>query len=435
MVEQLIRLPQELRSEFVDGLSVDEINSILYSWEYWARPEQLEPDGDWTFWLVNAGRGWGKTRTGAEWIRKKVGQGFNRLGLIAPTAADCRDIMVEGESGILATSPPWDRPLYEPSKRRLTWDNGVMATLYSAEEPDRLRGPQHEILWCDEIGHWKYPEAWDMAQLGLRLGAKPQAIVTTTPKPVRIVRELLKDKDTIVTGGNTYANIANLAAAFYKTIVSKYEGTRLGRQEIHAELLDDTPGALWTRDILDDLRVRKAPELSRIVVAIDPAVTSGDESDETGIIVGGLGVNGQGYVLADLTCRLRPNLWAKRAVAGYYTWEADRVIGETNNGGDLVEAILRTVDENIPYQKVWASRGKRTRAEPISALYEQKKIHHVMTYNKRTDTYSNNLKDLEDQQCQFLPEGSDASPDRVDALVWAFTYLMLEATVFRIGRA
>lgn len=364
------------------------------------------------------------TRTGAEWIRKKVGQGFNRIGFIAPTAADCRDIMVEGESGILATAPPWNRPLYEPSKRRLTWPNGIMATTYSAEEPDRLRGPQHEILWCDEIGHWKYPEAWDMAKLGLRLGSRPQAIVTTTPKPVRIVKELIADKDCVITGGSTYDNIVNLAAAFYKTIVFKYEGTRLGRQEIHAELLEDTPGALWTRKMIDDLRVRKAPELARIVVAIDPAVTSGEGSAETGIIVGGLGVDGHGYVFQDLSCRMRPNLWAKRAVNGYHNWEADRIIGEVNNGGDLVETIIKTVDENVPYQDVWASRGKRTRAEPISSLYEQGRIHHVGTF-----------QDLEDQQCSFLPEGSDVSPDRVDALVWCFTFLMLKATTFRIARA
>ena len=424
MVAKLAKLPKEVRNDFIDSLSEDEIKGVLYNWEWWARPEQLEPVGDWTFWLVKAGRGFGKTRTGAEWIRKREEQGFNRIGLIAPTAADCRDIMIEGESGILAVSPPWNRPLYEPSKRRLTWPSGIIATTYSAEEPDRLRGPQHEILWCDEIGHWKYPEAWDMAKLGLRLGSNPQAIITTTPKPVRIVRELIKDKDCVMTGGNTYENIVNLAASFYKTIVSKYEGTRLGRQEIHAELLEDTPGALWTRKIIEDLRVKKAPELVRIVVAIDPAVTSGEESSETGIIIGGLGVDGHGYVLQDLSCRLRPNMWAKRAIDGYENWEADRIIGEVNNGGDLVEAIIRTIDEDIPYQKVWASRGKRTRAEPISALYEQGKIHHVGIFS-----------DLEDQQCSFLPEGSGVSPDRVDALVWLFTFLMFEAKPPLIGRA
>ncbi len=415
MIATLTKMPMEARNDFIDGLSNNEIIDVLYDWEKWARPEQLEPLGDWTFWLVKAGRGFGKTRTGAEWIRKKAGQGFNRIGLVAPTAADCRDIMIEGESGILAVSPPWNRPLYEPSKRRLTWPNGIIATTYSAEEPDRLRGPQHEILWCDEIGHWKYPEAWDMAKLGLRLGSKPQAIITTTPKPVRIVKELIEDKDCVITGGNTYDNIVNLASAFYKSIVSKYEGTRMGRQEIYAELLEDTPGALWTRKMIDDLRVKKAPELVRIVVAIDPAVTSGDESDQTGIIVGGIGVDGHGYVLDDLTCRMRPNLWAKRAINGYHNWEADRVIGEVNNGGDLVETVIRAVDENVPYQKVFASRGKRTRAEPISALYEQKRIHHVGKFD-----------DLEDQQCSFLPEGSGESPDRVDALVWCFTFLMFE---------
>lgn len=406
---------KEVTDNYIKSLSREEKLALKYNWNFWARPEQIEPEGDWTFWLVKAGRGFGKTRTGAEWIRKKVGQGFTRIGLIAPTAADCRDIMVEGESGILAVSPPWDRPLYEPSKRRLTWPNGAMATTYSAEEPDRLRGPQHEILWCDEIGHWKYPEAWDMAKLGLRLGLRPQAIVTTTPKPVRIVRELLEDKDCVITGGSTYDNITNLAIAFYKTIVSKFEGTRKGRQEIYAELLEDIPGALWTRKMIDDLRVKEAPELARIVVAIDPAVTSGDESSQTGIIIGGLGVDGHGYVLQDLTCRIRPTQWARRAINGYYSLKADRIIGEVNNGGDLVETVMRTVDPDIPYQKVHASRGKRTRAEPISALYEQKRIHHVGLF-----------PDLEDQQCSFLPEGSGESPDRVDALVWCFTFLMIE---------
>ena len=424
LMQKIAVMPKSQRQKVYQSFSEDEISQLLYTWEAWARPEQVEPTGDWTFWLVKAGRGFGKTRTGAEWIRKKVEQGSNRIGLIAPTAADVRDVMVEGESGILATSPPWSRPVYEPSKRRLVWPNGIMATTYSAEEPDRLRGPQHEILWADEIGHWRYPEAWDMAKLGLRLGVRPQAIVTTTPKPVRIVKELIEDKDCVMTGGSTYENVVNLAAAFYKTIVKKYEGTRLGRQEINAELLEDTPGALWTRQMISDLRVKKAPELVRIVVAIDPAVTSGDESDETGMIVGGLGVDGHGYVLQDLSCRIRPNMWARRAVNAYHVRKADRVIAEVNNGGDLVETVIRTVDPDIPYQSVHASRGKRTRAEPISALYEQKKIHHVGVF-----------EDLEDQQCSFLPEGSGGSPDRVDALVWCFTFLMLEDIKFRVGRA
>jgi predicted phage terminase large subunit-like protein len=411
-------LPAEQRRALLDGFTAEELVALEHDWRVWGRPEQQAPEGDWRVWLLLAGRGFGKTRTGAEWVRAEVEAGRRgRLALVAPTAADARDVMVEGESGVLAVSPPGFRPLYEPSKRRLTWPNGAQATTYSADEPDRLRGPQHDGAWCDELAAWRYPEAWDMLQFGLRLGRDPRAVVTTTPKPVRLVRELVAAPTTVVTKGSTYANLGNLAPAFLDQIVRKYEGTRLGRQELDAEILDDVPGALWTRTLLDGLRVREHPDLVRVVVAIDPAVTSGEKADETGIVVAGKGVDGQGYVLADASCRLSPDGWARRAVEAYRRHQADRIVAEVNNGGEMVELTIRTVDPHISYAAVHASRGKRTRAEPVAALYEQGKVHHA-----------GGFPDLEDQMCTYTPDAYDGSPDRVDALVWALTDLMLEGT-------
>lgn len=364
-----------------------------------------------------AGRGWGKTRTGVEWVRAQVESGrCGRVALIAPTAADVRDVMVEGESGILAISPTGNRPAYEPSKRRLTWPNGAMATTYSADEPDRLRGPQHDGAYCDEVAAWRYPETFDMLLFGLRLGADPRVAVTTTPKPVRLLRDLLAQPTTALTRGNTYDNAGNLAPAFLDQIIRKYEGTRLGRQELMGDLLEDVPGALWTRACIDKCRVRAedVPDLTRIVVAIDPAVTSGEQADETGIIVAGRSERGDCYVLADRTCRLSPDGWASRAVSAYRTFEANLIVGETNNGGEMVALTIRTIDPSVPFKAVTASRGKRVRAEPIAARYEQGTIHHA-----------GSLPDLEDQMCQFTPDGYEGSPDRVDALVWALTELTL----------
>ncbi len=328
--------------------------------------------------------------------------------------------MIEGESGILSVSKPSFRPLYEPSKRRLTWPNGAIATTYSADEPERLRGPQHDGGWCDEPGAWKYQQAWDMFMFGLRLGANPRAVATTTPKPIKLIRELLKDPATHITRGTTYDNRANLAPPFFDQIIKRFEGTRLGRQELHAEVLDDVPGALWTRAQIDDLRISEAdaPDFVRAVVAIDPAMTSGEESNETGIILAAKGVDGHGYVLDDLTCRLSADGWAKRAVNAYEQRKADRIIAEVNNGGDLVERVIRVVSPNVSYKAVHASKGKRVRAEPIAALYEQKRIHHVGAFPQ-----------LEDQMCNYTPDGFDGSPDRVDALVWALTELMLGPSI------
>ena len=368
--------------------------------------------------MLLAGRGFGKTRTGAEFVRAEVeAERASRVALVAPTAADARDVMVEGESGILAISPPWNRPLYEPSKRRVTWPNGAIATLYSADEPERLRGPQHDLAWPDELAAWRYPEAWDQLMFGLRLGSKPRVVVTTTPRPTRLIRELLASPTTVVTRGSTFDNRANLAPAFFEQVIRKYEGTRLGRQELYAEVLDDVPGSLWTRAMLEAAnQPHPPPDLVRVVVAIDPAVTSGEDSDETGIVVAGLGTDGLAYVLADRTCRMSPDGWARRAVTALDEFKADRIVAEVNNGGDLVEATIRTVRRDVPYRKVTASRGKRVRAEPIAALYEQARVKHAP-----------GLAALEDQMLAFLPEGSEGSPDRVDALVWALTELIPNA--------
>lgn len=412
-----LTLPQ--RAQLLERLIDDEAAALLYDWAFWARPNQLAPTGDWRTWLVLAGRGFGKTRTGAEWARACVESGrYGRLALVAPTAADARDVMVEGESGVLAVCPPNNKPLYEPSKRRLTWKSGAIATVYSADEPDRLRGPQHDAVWGDELAAWRYPETYDMLMFGLRLGVDPKAVFTTTPRPVRLVRDLLLDTDCTVTRGSTYDNRTNLAPAFYKQIVKKYEGTRLGRQELYAELLDDVEGALWTRAMIKAAAV--LPDMQRVIVAVDPAVTSGEDSDETGIVVAGVGVDGSGYVLADRSCRLSPDGWAKRAVQAYVDFSADRIVAEVNNGGDMVEQVIRTVDRSVPFTKVHASRGKRTRAEPVAALYEQGRISHAAAF-----------PDLEDQLCGWTPESGE-SPDRLDALVWALTELMLTGSEIKL---
>jgi phage terminase large subunit-like protein len=319
------------------------------SWAAVARPNQLPPLGDWwQIWLLLAGRGFGKTRTLAEWVCEQVASGqASRIALAAATAADARDVLVEGESGILAVAPPWFRPIYEPSKRKLTWPNGAIGMTFSAEEPDRLRGPQHDAAVCDELASWSRPETWDMLQLGLRLGRTPRCLVATTPRPIKLIRELLarEGHDVVVTRGSTYENRANLAPGFFNQVIRKYEGTRLGRQELNAELLGDTPGALWSHGIIDAARQAAAPHLVRIVVAIDPAATSGEDADETGIVVVGRDDQGHGYLLADASGKYQPIEWANIAIAAYRANHADRIVAERNNGGDMVEATIRMVDQ------------------------------------------------------------------------------------------
>lgn len=407
-----------LAPELVAALSDQDALALAYDWVgTWARPNQLPPPGAWSTWLVLAGRGYGKSRLGAEFIRAEVEAGrARRVALVGRSAADVRDVMIEGESGILACSPPWCRPLYEPSKRRLSWPSGAVATAYSADEPDQLRGPQHDLAWADELAAWSYPDAWDQLQMGLRLGAHPRQVVTTTPRPTPIIRRLLADASTTTTRGSTYDNAANLAPSFLAEVRRRYDGTRLGRQELYAEILDDTPGALWTRDRIEASRVRVAPVLRRVVVAIDPAVSADEGSDETGIVVAGIDAEGHAFVLADRSGRMSPDAWARAARDARKDHQADRIVAEANQGGAMVELTIRTVDPLAPVRLVHASRGKQARAEPVAALYEQGRVHHVGC-----------LPQLEDQLCTWVPGQSAASPDRLDALVWALTDLVLDA--------
>ena len=397
-------------------------DALQSDWRLKARPNQLPPPGNWVAWLIMTGRGWGKTRCGAEWIRSQVNAGCSRLALVGATASDVRDIMVEGESGILAISPKHGRPEYQPGLRRLSWKNGAVATCFSADEPDRLRGPQHDAAWGDEIASWRYPDAWDQLMFGLRIGRNPRVVATTTPRPVKLIRDLLarEGKDVVVTRGRTVENAENLAPAFLSEIMRRYEGTRLGRQELDAEVLEDVPGALWQREWIDRDRVTAAPELKRIVVAIDPAVSTSEGSDETGIIIAGIGSDNHGYVIDDLSGRYQPRAWAQKAIEAYRQHDADRIIAEVNNGGEMVQATLRTVDPHIPFTAVHASRGKIIRAEPVSSLYEQRKVHHVGSFSV-----------LEDQLCGFTSDFDRSragySPDRLDALVWAVSHLMVKA--------
>lgn len=344
---------------------------------------------------------------------------------MAETAADSRDVMILGESGLIAIDPDLTADSYEKTNRCVKWPNGSMAFTYNATEPDQLRGPQHHFAWVDELAKFKYmQETWDQLQFGLRLGDAPQQIVTTTPRPLALIKKLLNDPDTVVTRGRTYDNAANLAAPFLKQIEDRYGGTRLGRQELEGEVLEDVPGALWSRSSIDEARRPEAPkDLERIIVAIDPSTSSEEHSDETGIVAVGCARDPdgfmRGYVLADSSIRGAPDEWAKKAVALYRQLDADRIVAEKNQGGEMVESVLRAADRNIPVTLVHASRGKVVRAEPISALYEQGRIHHV----GRFDT-------LEDQMCAFSTDfdRKDGSPDRLDALVWGLTFLFNKMT-------
>ena len=396
-----------------------------------ARPAQLAPEGiDWDAWIIRAGRGFGKTRSGAEWCHEQARAGLKRGALVGATVADVRDTMVEGESGIVETCPDDLLPIkYEPSKRRVTYGNGCRLYLYTSEKPRQLRGPQHEFAWADETCFWEHLEdTWDNLMLGLRKGPCPRVVVTTTPLPSKWLDELRKDPTTVETTGTTYDNIINLSEKFKERIVRKYEGTRLGKQELYGEILDDIPGALWTAVMIEAARLGgrigtdfKIPDMEVMRVAVDPAVTSNASSAETGIIVGGRApcgckghIENHAFIYADLSLKSTPNGWARRTVRGFDEYEADRVVAETNNGGDLVVNNIRTVSPHIPVKKVTASRGKYKRAEPTSALYEQGKVHHVGL-----------LPELEDQLLHFTPDGTYELIDRADALVWLLTDLML----------
>lgn len=424
------RLGRDGIEEFVNDLTPLEASILRYEWPLYARQVQRVPqvfaDGLSPTWVILGGRGMGKTRVGAEQVidwSRELGQdyGGGRIALVAKDPADARKVMIEGESGILACSPPWWRPTWYPAKKELHWDNGVIAFVYSSEDPDDLRGPQHHKAWGDEIGKWKnVQDVWDMLAFGMRLGVMPQVLLTTTPRPVPALIQILEDPSTVVTRGTTDENRANLPVAFLDRIYRKYKGTRLGRQELNAELLQDTPGALWTLGMIEQSRVQKMPaDLVRVVIGVDPSANDGEDDDlaETGIVAAGIGPDGAGYVLHDLSDHLSPARWGARVVNHYVALKADAIVAETNNGGAMVEHVIKVAAKAagvwVNVIQVTASRGKRTRAEPISALYEQGRVHHVSL-----------LAELEDQMSTWTP-GAD-SPDRLDALVWALSELMLK---------
>lgn len=383
-----------------------------WAWNH-ARPDQRPPtDNEWVTWLLKSGRGSGKTRTGCE-ITHRMSEKVPRIGLIGPTSGDIREFMLEGESGLLTIHPPGKRPDHEPSKRRITWPNGCVASLFSAEEPDRLRGPEHYFVWADEPAHWPLVQAvWDMMTFGLRLGAHPRVVATTTPKPRPWLKTLIADPTTRISTASTYDNLANLSPVFVDKIIAKYEGTRIGRQELLAELLEDVEGALWNWEMIEASRTDEAPDMDRIVVSIDPAGSIRKGADETGIVIVGW-AGGEGYVLADRSGHYSPVAWASAAMAAYDEFSADAIVVETNYGGDMTVANLHAIDAHPRIRRVQSRRGKALRAEPIVSLYEQRKIHHVGV-----------LPELETQMTEWVPYEDRESPDRVDALVHGMTELV-----------
>jgi predicted phage terminase large subunit-like protein len=420
--------PDEVEG-LLDGLSANAVLSLPWLFDIWAlQGHQLAPEGDWTTWVILGGRGAGKTRAGAEWVRSKVEGAMpldvgecRRVALIGETIEQAREVMVFGDSGILACSPPDRRPIWEATRKRLVWPNGAVAEIYSASNPESLRGPQFDAAWCDELAKWKRgQDAWDMLQFGLRLGDAPQQVVTTTPRPSRLLTDLLADGRTVSTSAPTEANAANLADSFLDYVSEKYAGSRLGRQELQGEILTDVEGAFWSFASLDSGRAT-VPEMDRIVVAVDPPVTGGPKADECGIIVAGVTMQGppqdwRAYVLEDASVAGSPQVWAERAVAKAREYGADRLVAEVNQGGELVESLVRSIDPLVPYRAVRASRGKAARAEPVAALYEQGRVFHC-----------GGFAELEDQMCAMTVSGftGKGSPDRVDALVWAITDLMI----------
>lgn len=416
----LVNLDGDIRARLFDELTPLECALLFHDWTFWSRPDQATPPGDWIIWLILAGRGAGKTRAGAEAVRAWA-QTYPIVNLIGPTLADARDVMVRGESGILACCRRDERPRFLAADLRLEWPNGAVSALFSAEEPDRLRGKQHMKLWCDELAAWREPGAFDQAMLGLRLGDRPQAIVTTTPRPSKIIKALVNGKDTIVTRGSTFDNKPHLARAFFERITARYQGRAIGRQELLAEIVEESPGALWTRALIERQRVQPeaAPrEFAEIVVAVDPPARSGSKSDECGLIVAAKAENGLFYVLADLTSQGEtPGAWGARVGAAFRGFKANRVVAEINNGGDMVAEVLRQSEPNLPVRAVHATRGKFLRAEPIAAAYERGLVFHVGAFTK-----------LEDQMCALTPDfdrrAAGFSPDRADALVWALADLL-----------
>lgn len=411
-------------------LSDGALLALPWLFEFWALPHQLPPEGVWKTWVIMGGRGAGKTRAGAEWVRAEV-EGARptdpgrskRVALVGETIDQVREVMIFGESGILACSPPDRKPVWEATRKRLVWPNGAIGQVFSAHEPESLRGPQFDAAWVDELAKWKRAEeTWDMLQFALRLGQVPRQVVTTTPRAVPVLKAILRNPSTVMTHAPTDANRAYLAASFLEEVQARYAGTRLGRQELDGVLLEDVEGALWTTPMLEAARTDAAPKLDRIVVAVDPAVTGHGASDECGIVVVGAVTEGppqdwRAYVLEDASVAASsPTEWAKAAIAAMERHGAERLVAEVNQGGDLVESVIRQIDPLVPFHAVRAVRGKSARAEPVAALYEQGRIRHLR-----------GLGALEDQMCRMTVRGYDGkgSPDRVDALVWALTELII----------
>jgi phage terminase large subunit-like protein len=420
---------------FLEGLSDNALLALPWMFEFWALPHQLPPEGAWKSWVILGGRGAGKTRAGAEWVRGQVEGAVpgdpgraRRVALVGESVDQVRDVMVFGDSGILACSPPDRRPKWESGRARLVWENGATATAYSAHNPEKLRGPQFDAAWVDELAKWPNAQhTWDMLQFSLRLGAHPQQVVTTTPKNVEVLKAVLKNPSTVSTHAPTQANRANLAASFLEEVERRYAGTLQGREELEGVMLEEAEGAMWTLAAIERGRVERAPGLSRIVVAVDPPVTGHAGSDECGILVVGAVTEGppqtwRAFVLEDASVKAAsPDTWARAAIAAKERWGADRVVAEVNQGGDMVESVLRQIDPLVAYRAVRATRGKAVRAEPVAALYEQGRVRHLP-----------NLGPLEAQMCLMTSTGfqGKGSPDRVDALVWALTDLMVEAATY-----
>ncbi len=399
-------------------MSEAEAEAIIHDWAgFNARTDQIAPDGDWDIWMCLAGRGWGKTRTGAEWVRAQVNAGAQRIALVAETQKDLEEVMIEGDSGLLSVFPKDEMPYYRKRPVQLVFKTGAVALGYNATQPDQLRGPQFDVSWSDEMAKWRYArETWDQLQFGMRLGSHPRQIITTTPRPIELIKAIIAGDEgkAVITRGRTLDNASNLAPTFMNKIMARYQGTRLGRQELDAEILGDIPGALWSMGQLDNYRIKEPPEdMSRILVSVDPAVTNTENSDEHGIVVGG--ISGQeGVLLHDGSLTGSPLDWARRAISLHDSYGADGIVVEVNQGGDMVAGTLRSVRSNLNIIEVRASRGKHVRAEPIAALYEQGRIRH-----------SGSFHELETQMTQMTVNGYEGSgsPDRVDAMVWLWTEL------------
>lgn len=417
--ERLAGLSEEEALRLLRRFPEEELAGLARNWGFWSREAQRAPEGDWRVWLMMAGRGFGKTRAGAEWVRAVAqADGTARIALVGATLHDARSVMVEGPSGLLAIAPEGERPIYAPSLRRLAWRSGAQAMLYGAAEPESLRGPEHSHGWADEIAKWTDgQDSWDNLMMGMRLGTAPRIVATTTPRSVPLVRRLVRESDVVVTRGRTGENRMNLPGSFLRAMEAGYRGTRLGRQELDGELIEEIEGALWTRDLIERRRVRAAPPTRRMVIGVDPPASA--HGDACGIVAVALCVDGRAYVAADASVAGRsPEGWARAVAEAAGVHGADRVIAEANNGGAMVESVLRAADFRLPVRLVHASRGKVARAEPVAALYEAGKALHCGAF-----------PELEDEMCGLMVgggyEGPGRSPDRADAMVWAMTELML----------